>query len=98
MTEEKTPQDHAEEIAETVQIKGICIFHSELFGSKVAFIKDLRYKKFVPKDTVYFTNAELKELFGEGKPKLKPVDLKLIFEAKKAGGEVLNYEKQGELI
>lgn len=95
---EKTSQDHAEDIATTVQQRGLCIFWSDIFDEKIAFIRDLRFLGHVPKGIPIYTSAELKELFEEGKPKLKPEALKLLHEAKKAGGVVTSYEKQEKLL
>lgn len=93
MVEEKTPQEHAESIAEAVQNKGYCIFYSDLFYEKVAYIKDLRYRKYIPDGVPVYLSADLKEIFAEDKPKLKPGELKLIHEAVKAGGVVTSYQK-----
>lgn len=95
---EQTPQWHAETIAAAVQDRGICVFYSELFGENIAFILDLRYKKYVPSGTAVYTNAELKELFDKDKPKLSSANLKLTHEAKKVGGFVTKHESQGGLI
>lgn len=93
MTEEKTPQWHAGTIAETVQTKGFCIFWSDLFHEKIAFIRDTRSRKYIPEGIPVYSSEDLKELFGDGKPKISPAELKLIHEAVKAGGMVTSYQK-----
>lgn len=95
---EKDPQWHAQVIAATVLQKGICIFWSDVLGEKIAFIRDYRFQTVVPKDVVAYNEEELRELFAEGKPPLSPSSLKIIHEAKKEGGAVTSYGKQGDLF
>ena len=91
-----SPQWHAESIAEVVQSEGVCLFWSDLFGEMVAFVKDASFKKKVPAGLVTYDDKELRELFGEGKPGLSAATLRLIHEAKKAGGgHVRSYEGKG---
>lgn len=88
------PQEHANTIAATVQDRGICIFWSEVLGEKVAFVRDIRFLRHVPKGIPIYTSAELRELFGEGKTPISPGSLKLIHAAKKEGGEVTSHERR----
>jgi len=91
-----TPQWHAETIARAVEREGVCVFWSELFGEMIAFVRDDTFKSHVPCGIVYYTDEELRELFGEGKPGLSAKDLRLIHEAKKAGGgHVISHEAKG---
>lgn len=92
-TSSKTPQEHAEAIAEAVQTKGYCIFYSEVFREKIAFVRDSRYRRHIPEGVPTYLSADLKELFAEDKPQLKPGELKLIHEAVKAGGVVTSYQQ-----
>ena len=52
----------------------------------VAFVKDDSFKGKVPAGLVIYDDHELRELFGEGKPGLSAATLRLIHEAKRAGG------------
>lgn len=88
-----TAEEHAQTIAERVHDKGYCIFRSDLFGEKIAFIRDTRMRKNIPENIPVYLSADLKELFGEGKPKISSSELKLIHEAVKAGGVVTSYQK-----
>jgi hypothetical protein len=93
---EGTPQWHAETIAAAVKKEGVCVFWSELFGEMVAFIKDDSFKSRVPCGIVAYTDKELRELFGEGKPGLSARELRLIHEAKKiGGGRIISHEPKG---
>lgn len=92
------PQWHADAIASAVSLRGYCIFWSEVLEDKVAFVREPRFLRVIPKDMVAYTDEELRELFGEGKPYLSPESLKLIHETKKAGGVVTSHAKQGELL
>lgn len=94
MTDSQTPQWHAETIIDEVIRRGSCVFYSEIFREKVAFIREARYLRFVPKNVVTYTEQELRELFAEGKPPLSESSLKLIHEAKKEGGEVSGFQKK----
>ncbi|MBM4463422.1 MAG: hypothetical protein FJ012_08815 [Chloroflexi bacterium] len=62
----------------------------------IAFIEDDSFNSRVPCGIVAYTGEELKELFDEGKPELSPEALRLIHEAKKAGGgHVISHEEKG---
>jgi hypothetical protein len=86
------PQWHAETIAHVVEREGVCIFWSELFGEMIAFVKGETFKNRVPCGLVTYSSKELKELFGEGKPWLSARDLRLIHEAKRAGGHIASHQ------
>ena len=86
----QTPLWHAQRIAEAVQKEGVCLFWSDDFGEMVAFVKDSSYKSRVPCGIVTYTDAELSELFGDNR---SPRALRLIFEAKKHGGQATGYEE-----
>ena len=93
---EGSPQWHAETIAAAVRKEGVCVFWSDLFGEVVAFVKDDSFKGKVPAGLVTYNDHELRELFGEGKPGLSARDLRLIHEAKKAGGgRIISHEPKG---
>ncbi|MBM4463424.1 MAG: hypothetical protein FJ012_08825 [Chloroflexi bacterium] len=89
------PQWHAEEISKAVAREGVCVFWSEVVGEVIAFIEDDSFKSRVPCGIMAYTRRELKELFDEGKPELSPANLRLIHEAKKAGGHVVSHEPKG---
>lgn len=96
---EGPPQWHAETIAAAVRKEGVCIFWSDLFGELVAFVNDLNVvsKKRVPAGLVIYNDHELRELFGEDKPGLSASDLRLIHEAKRAGGgHIVSHEAKHE--
>ena len=86
------PAWHAETIAEAVRREGVCLFWSDLFGEVIAFIRDDSFKGKVPAGLVTYTSKELKELFGEGKLGLSAADLRLIHEAKRAGGRIASHQ------
>lgn len=93
MAVQKTPQDHANIIAEQVQTKGYCVFFSELLQEQVAFARDSRYRKHVPQGIPVYLSEDLKQLFGKGKAKLSTANLRLVHEAVKAGGVVTSYQR-----
>jgi hypothetical protein len=82
---EGTSRWHAEQIAQAVRKEGICIFWSEVFREMVAFVQDDTYRPRVPCGIVTYTQQELTELFGGNR---SPKALRLIFEAKRNGGQV----------
>lgn len=89
------PQWHADQIAEAVRKEGICIFWSDLFGEPIAFVRDSSCKGKVPAGLVTYDDHELRELFGQGKPGISATNLKLIHEAKKAGGgHIVSHESK----
>lgn len=93
------PQWHAETIATTVRQKGVCVFYSELFREKVAFIRAPQFLRHVPRGIVVYNDGELRELYGEGKPEITHQSLKLLHEAKKSGAIVYSHkESQGGLL
>ncbi len=81
----QTPLWHAQRVAEAVQREGICLFWSEVFHEVIAFIREESFRSKIPGGIAVYSDAELKELFGQGKT---PASLKLIHEAKKAGALV----------
>ena len=87
----RKPLWHAVKIMQAVEKEGLCLFWDELLGEVVAFIKDESFHSKVPGSIVAYTRAEIEELHGEGKPKIPPETLKMIHEAKKAGGKVADY-------
>lgn len=90
-------QWHAETIAAAVQKEGVSIFWSEMFSEMIAFIHNDTFKSHVPCSIVAYTDKELKELFGEGKSSLSAESLRLIHEAKKAGGgHIICHKLKGE--
>jgi len=76
---------HAQRIAEAVQKEGVCLYWSDDFGEMVAFIREESFRSKVPGNIVVYTDAELSELFGGNR---SPKALRLIFEAKRNGGQV----------
>ena len=79
------PRWHAEQIALAVRKEGLCLFWSETFGEMVAFILEESFRSKVPGNIVVYTDAELSELFGGNR---SPKALRLIYEAKRNGGQV----------
>ena len=69
-----------------VQQRGICMFHSELFGEPVAFARGESYGVFVGRGVVVYTEEELRLLYPEGVESIDPKALKAIHLAKKLGG------------
>jgi hypothetical protein len=57
----------------------------------VVFIKGEASRGCVPWGIVTHSSQELEELFGSGKPELAVKHLRLIHEAKRAGGEVTDH-------
>ena len=77
------PGWHAREIAERVEIEGVCIFWSELVGDVVAFVRDGQQ---APAGVVTFDVGELAMLFPKGRPDPDPWVLRMVYETKRLGG------------
>ena len=90
---EHPPEWHAQEIAWAVEKEGVCVFWSDVFGELIAFIKDDSLRPSVPADLVAYTSEEILHVFGENKKAPSAKSLRLIHEAKRAGGgHITSYE------
>lgn len=80
------------EIVARVHGEGCVLLWSTVLQDLIAFYRDEEARSKIPPGFVPYSEAELKELFGEGKPPLSTSALRLIHEAKKHGGRVVDNE------
>jgi len=77
---------HAQEVArrteEMLESRGWCLWRCSALGGEVIVVAIDGDVPGIPQGKVIYTEAELKELFGGGKP-VSPATLRLIHEAKK---------------
>lgn len=78
---------HAEEVARRTLRYRFCVFWSELFGEKVAFVRDGWGLQWVPRGVVAYTLDELAELYG-GEQGPGEAKLGLVHEVKRQGGQI----------
>lgn len=90
--EGQVSQQELIEIATRVHGEGFVLLWSHVLGDFVAFYQDEEVRSKIPSGFVPYSEAELWELFGEGKPQPSQQTLKLIHEAKKQGGSVVDNE------
>jgi len=81
-----------EEIVERVHGEGYVLLWSTVLRDLVAFYRDEEARSNIPPGFVPYSEAELEELYGDGKPPISTSTLRLIHEAKKHGGQVVNNE------
>jgi len=86
--------DELEEIAESVRTEGYVLLWSKELSDLVLFYRDKETKSEIPPGFVPYSVKELCELFG-GNP-VSEHELRLIHEAKKRGGRVINREPYEE--
>lgn len=89
--EGQTSQQELAEIEALVQDKGVCLLYSHVLKDYIAFVKNDSYLKDVPPGFVPYSDDELRSLFG-GPDSLSSAKLRLIHEAKKLGGRVVDNE------
>jgi len=80
------------EILARVHGEGYALLWCTVLQDLVAFYRDEDARSKIPPGFVPYSEAELEELFGKGKPSLSTSTLRLIHEAKKHGGCVINSE------
>ena len=81
---EGPPEWHAREVADRVEIDGVCIFWSEVLADVVAFYRTEEDRARIPVGIVGYSIEELTRLFGPGE--VAESALQLIHHAKKLGG------------
>ena len=84
-------RDELEEIAARVQVEGYALLWSTVLQDLIAFYRDEEARSKIPVGFVPYSEAEIEELFEDGKPARSISTLRLIHEAKKlAGAKVSN--------
>jgi hypothetical protein len=83
---------HANEVARRVEVEGVSIFWSDVLSELIAFVKDKTYLHLVPAGVVAFAPDELVRLFPADGKGIFPGSLKLIYEAKRHGGNVVDFQ------
>jgi len=81
-----------EEIETRVASEGYILLWSHTLRDLVAFYKSEADRERIPSGFVAYSDQELRELFGERKTPLSEHSLRLIHEAKKRGGRVVDNE------
>lgn len=89
---DQATQEELEEIAARVHGEGYVLLWSTVLQDLIAFYRDEEAKSKIPPGFVPYSEAELEALFSDGKPPLPASTLRLIHEAKKHGGRVINNE------
>jgi hypothetical protein len=87
-----------EEIVARVHGEGYVLLWSTVLRDLIAFYRDAEARSKIPSGFVPYSEAELEELFGDNKPPLPTSTLRLIHEAKKHGGHVINSERKGNSL
>jgi hypothetical protein len=95
-TTAQATREELEEIAERVRSEGYVLLWSTILQDLVAFYRDDEAKSKIPSGFVPYSDAELKELFGDNKPLLYEPTLRLIHEAKKCGGCIVGSSKNAQ--
>jgi len=85
-----------EEIVERVHGEGYVLLWSTALQDLVAFYRDEEARSNIPPGFVPYSEAELEELYGDGKPPLSKSTLRLIHEAKKCGGCVVGFSNNAQ--
>ena len=88
-TEEASTQE-LNEIARRVNNEGYVLLWSTVLNDLVAFYRDEDARSKIPPGFVAYSDDELQELFGEGRQSASEHTLRLIHEAKKQGGRVID--------
>lgn len=91
----QTSAQELEEIAARVKVEGYVLLWSTVLQDLVAFYRDEGAKSKIPPGFVPYSEAELKELFGDGKPPLATSNLRLIHEAKSMADALSKVSEQG---
>jgi hypothetical protein len=87
--------EELEEIAARVRGEGYVLLWSTVLQDLIAFYGDEEARSKIPPGFVPYSEAELEELFGDGRLPLPTSTLRLIHEAKKHGGRVTRREGDG---
>lgn len=90
----QSPQWHAQRIAQAVLTEGVCLFWSDMLQEMIAFIRDETFRGAVPAGVVAYTSDELWEPYGTDRPPASAHTLRMIHEAKRAGGRVASREME----
>jgi hypothetical protein len=95
--EAQTAQGELEEIVARVHgEEGYVLLWSTVLQDLIAFYRDEEAKNKIPVGFVPYSEVELKELFGDGKPPLSAHTLRLIHEAKKHCGQVTSWIRKDD--
>lgn len=78
------------ELERRVEHEGYVLLWCNVLNDLVAYYKTDEDRKKIPAGFVPYSDAELRGLFGEGKPRLSPHKQRMIHEAKKQGGRVIS--------
>ena len=89
-------REELEEIVERVHGEGYVLLWSTVLQDLIAFYRDDEAKSKIPTGFVPYSEAELEELYGDGKPPLSKSTLRLIHEAKKCGGCVVGFSNNAQ--
>lgn len=87
---------HAQEIERRVEAEGVCVFWADVLGALVAFVQDEAHLARVPAGVVAFTSAELANLFPDHGECVAASTLRLLYEAKRLGGNGATAREDGE--
>ncbi len=87
-----TTEQELREIAARVHKEGFVLLRSHALEDFVAFYNTEADREKIPPGFVPYSEDELRELFGAGKPHPSQQTLRLIHEAKKLGGCVVDNE------
>ena len=90
--EGQASQQELAEIETRVRKEGFVLLWGHVLEDFVAFYRDEEARSKIPPGFVPYSEAELWELFGEGKSQPSQQTLRLIHEAKKQGGRVVDNE------
>jgi hypothetical protein len=91
-----TTEELEEIVARVHGEEGYVLLWSTVLQDLIAFYRDEEAKSKIPPGFVPYSEAELTELFGEGKPPLSEHTLRLIHEVKKHGGQVTSWIRKDE--
>jgi len=81
-------QEVAHRTRELLASRGWCLWQCDALGGEVIVVAIDGDVPGIPRGKVVYTDAELKQLFGGGKP-VSPATLRLIHEAKKRAGALV---------
>ena len=82
--------EELQEISRRVQMEGYVLLWSTVLEDLVAFYRTEADLRKIPAGFVAYSDQELRELFGDGKSVPSPKHLRLIHEAKKRGGQIID--------
>jgi hypothetical protein len=93
---DQVTRDELKEIEERVHNEGYILLWSTVLRDLVAFYRDDAARSRIPPGFVPYSDAELKELFGENRPPISKSSLRLIHEAKKSGGYITGFSNNAQ--